>query len=265
MTQPKIKVYVSVPTMGTVADSQVYFFRAAEKKYADRIEFIYPEQCWRRIFHDAARNACVEEFLKSDADIHFFLDSDVTPGDDLFDLVLEHEKWKVAGAAYPIFMTPGGMDRPQLMFTVYKGTAKGGLGAANMPSEGTEYVDGLATGCLFVKREVYEAMERPFFEFKYDPDTRVMTEGEDLGFCKKVTALGHKFYIDYSKAAKHTKNVCLLEVNNYAMEYARRSVAQYDALVRSQVAELAARLSAANAKIKSLEKPVSRLITDLRR
>lgn len=240
----KIKLYCAVPTMGTVSDSQTYFWRAAEKKYGDRIEFIWPEQCWRRIFHDYARNEQVEEFLKSQADILFFLDSDVTPPDDLFDIVLDHEKWQLAGAAYPVFMTPAGLDRPQVTFTVYKGKAGGGLGAAEMPSEGTGFVDGLATGCMFIKRDVFKHLAKPYFEFKFDAETRLMTEGEDLGFCLKVNALGYKFYTDYSKVCKHQKTVCLLEMNNYAMEYARRSVEQYDAMIRPQLNELAARLKA---------------------
>jgi len=240
----KIRVYCSVPTTGTVSDSQTFFWRAAEQKYGDRIEFIWPDKCWRRIFHDFARNAHVEEFLKSSADILFFLDSDVTPPEDLFDLVLEHDKWKLAGAAYPIFMTPAGCERPQVVFTVYKGKANGGLGAAEMPGEGTDFVDGLATGCLFIKREVLEKLAKPYFEFKYDAESRCMTEGEDLGFCKKVNALGYKFYTDYSKVAKHQKSVCLLEINNYAMEYAKRSVEQYDAMIRPQIEQLAQRLKA---------------------
>jgi GT2 family glycosyltransferase len=245
----KIKVYCSVPTTGAVSDSQTYFWRATEKKYGDRVEFIWPEQCWRRIFHDFARNEHVEQFLKSDADILFFLDSDVTPPEDLFDLVIDHEKWKLAGAAYPVFITPAGYDRPQVTFTVYKGKYGGGLGSADMPQSGTEFVDGLATGCMFIKREVFAQLEKPYFEFKYDPTSRLMIEGEDLGFCKKVGSLGFRFYTDYAKVCKHYKSVCLLEVNNYAMEYAKRSVEQYDNLIKPQINELVNRLKKPKSKL----------------
>lgn len=249
----KIKVYCSVPTTGTIADSQTYFWRRAEKLYGDRIEFIWPELCVRRIFHDAARNAHVEDFLKSEADILFFLDSDVVPPPDLFDMVIEHEKWKVAGAPYPIFMTPAGMSQPQIMFTAYKGRGTKGLGAADIPQEGTEFIDGLATGCLFIKREVFEQLSKPYFAFKYDEESRVMLEGEDLSFCKKVTDLGYRFYVDYSKTARHYKHVCLLEMNNYAMEYGKRSVETYAQLMKPFIEELQKR-------IKALKKPVSSII-----
>lgn len=237
-----IKVYCSVPTTGTVADAQVWFWKRTEAKYGDRIQFIWPEQCVRRHFHDFARNEHVRLFLESDADILFFLDSDVVPPDNLMDMVLKHEEWKVAGAPYPIFMTPPGQERPQIMLTAYNGKNGRGLGAADVPESGTAFIDGLATGCMFIKREVLEAMPQPWFEHKYDPTTRMLTEGEDLGFCKKVNAMGHKFYVDYGMVCKHYKTVCLLELNNYAMEYAKRSVEQYDSLIRPKINELVARL-----------------------
>lgn len=245
----KTKVFCAVPTTGQVSDVQTYFWRDAEKKYADRIEFIWPAQCVRRVFHDYARNSLVEEFLKSDAEIMFFLDSDVSPPDDIFDLVVnEKDKWVVAGAPYPIFVVPPGQTDPQIVFTAYKGRgAKGGLAAADVPNTGTEFIDGLATGCLFIKRELFGQLQKPYFAFEYDAETRSLTAGEDLSFCRKVTDLGHKFYVDYSKVCRHYKHVCLLEMNNYTRQYAKRSVEMYDALVRPKVMELQARLAAKKA------------------
>lgn len=236
----KLRIYVAVPTTGVVADMQAFFWREAEAKYADRIEFIWPKSCVRRIFHDYARNAMVEDFLASTADVLFFLDSDVVPPTDIFDLALA-EKWDLCGAPYPVFMTPSGFKHPQVTFTVYRRGSKG-LYAADLPNEGREEVEGLATGCLFIKRHVFDKLAKPYFEFKYDAETRAMTSGEDLGFCHKVNELGYKFLVDYSMVAKHYKSVCLLEVNNYAMEYAKRSVATYDGMIKGQVGALIARL-----------------------
>ena len=255
--QPKTKVYCAVPTMGTVADSQTYFWREAEKLYGDRIEFIWPEQCVRRFGHDFARNSHVEEFLKSGADILFFLDSDVVPPTNVFDLVVNNAKWNLAGAPYPVFMTPSGFERQQVLFTVYKGSNGQGLGVAQVPSSGTEYVDGLATGCLFIKREVLEHMPAPWFEFKYDEKTRKMIEGEDLGFCRKARDLGYKFYVDYSMVCKHYKTVCLLEVNNYAMEYAKRTVDSYSAMIKPLIEQL-------SAKARAAQRPVDKIIKSFR-
>jgi hypothetical protein len=241
MEEKKVKVYCAVPTTGTVADAQTYFWRETEKRYGNKVEFIWPEACVRRVFHDFARNAHVEDFLKSGADILFFLDSDVVPPNDLFDLVLDHEKWSLAGAPYPVFMTPAGVDRPQLVFTAYKGRAGHGLGAADIPKEGKEFIDGLATGCMFIKREVFDKLAKPYFEFTYEAESRKMVEGEDLGFCRKVNDQGFKFYVDFSKVCKHYKNVCLLDMSNYAVEYAKRSLEMYSALIKPLVEQLSAR------------------------
>lgn len=231
----KTKLYVAIPTTGTQCDAQVYALRALEKKYGDRIEFIYPKSCVRRVFHDYARNAMVDEFLASDADIMWFLDSDVSPADHVLDLITEHkDKWMVAGAPYPVFMVPKEDEHPQVVMTVYQGASDEGYHPAKIPYEGTDFVDGIATGCLFIKRELFAELPRPYFEFKFNPETRYMTEGEDMGFMRKVNAAGHKFFIDYSMVCKHYKTVDLLDVNNYAIGFANIALKNLEAQLRAE-------------------------------
>jgi hypothetical protein len=213
--------------------------RRIAAKYADKIELVYPDQLVHRIFHDAARCAIVDEFLATDCDILWFLDSDVTPPEHVLDLVTEHgDKWLCAGAPYPVIQARPGEEERQLVFTAYKGANGKGLSPTRIPHGGTEFIDGLATGCLFIKREVFSKYQKPWFEFKYDPETRVPVEGEDLGFCLKMKALGIPFFTDYSMVCRHTKTVDLLEINNYAISYAQKAVAAYDQDVREQVSTL---------------------------
>jgi hypothetical protein len=225
----KKKLFVAIPTIGSINDAAFYALRKIEEKYKDKVEFIYPEQCVRRIFHDFARNGMVEDFLKSDADILFFLDSDVAPPTDILDIL--DEEWDVAGAPYPIMMTPAGQEIPQIVFTAYKGKGSRGFSMADVPQEGKEFIDGVATGCMFIKRHIFDKLDKPYFEFKYDEESRMLTSGEDLGFCQKINNLGYKFFVDYSKVCKHYKHVCLLDINNYCLDYAQKSVKKYDALV----------------------------------
>lgn len=254
-----IKLYVAIPTTSTVVDAQTYALRDIEKKYKDQIEFIYPKECTRRMFHDYARNAMVEDFLASGADILWFLDSDVSPPVDVLDIVTEHsKKWIVAGAPYPIFVCPYDKLKPQVTIAVYNGTDGVGLCPTKIPYEGTAFVDGLATGCLFIKRELFAELEKPYFEFKFDPQSRQLKEGEDLGFCFKVNKLGYKFFVDYGKICKHYKTVCLLEINNYAIDYANRSVQAYDASIRSQVEELIKRATQVKATKSAIITPFSK-------
>lgn len=235
-----IKLFLAVPTTGTVIDSQVAVLRDLAAKYKDQIEFVYPNKMVRRIFHDFARNAMVEDFLDSGADVMWFLDSDVTPPLHVLDLITEHwDKWKVSGAVYPVFMIPPGFQSAQIVFTAYQKNAAGQLTPqVNIPQSGTDSVDGLATGCLFIKREVFTDFlpEVPYFKFSYNEQTRCMTEGEDFYFARRCGEKGLRFFTDYSMVCRHQKNIDLLDLNNYAVEYANRSVEAYGRAVREQLA-----------------------------
>lgn len=238
------KIYMGIPTTGSIVDVQPHTLRIIEEKYKDEVKLVYPKKSVRRIFHDFARNAIVDEFLESDCDVLWFLDSDIAPQYHVLDLVTKHwDKWLAAGAPYPVFMTPAGDAECQIVFCVYKGNNEQGLSPSDIPYEGIEFVDGLATGCMFLKREIFSKLEKPYFEFKYDNESRKMIEGEDIGFCLKLKKQGIQFLTDYSMVCKHYKNVCLLELNNYAVSFANKSVARYDGLVRGKVEALATMLN----------------------
>ena len=235
-TPKKIRMYLGIPSTGDRSDGQCYLLRELQERYSDRIEFVYPDLCAFRIFHDYARNEVVEEFLESGCDVLWFLDSDVVPPKHTLDLITMHwDKWLVAGAPYPVFMNPPGWETQQVVFTVYKGTDGKGLYPSKIPYSGTEFVDGMATGCIFIKREVFKKLSKPYFEFKFDKESRHMDEGEDLGFCMKLQKLGIKFFTDYSMACKHYKHVDLLDVNNYAIDQSSRAIKEYDTNIKKQV------------------------------
>jgi hypothetical protein len=160
------------------------------------------------------------------------------------DLVVNHkDEWSLAGAPYPIWSTIPGTNELSIAFTVYDGISKEpavegaprGIHMAECPEEGTAFVDGLATGCLFIKRNVFEKLEKPYFEFKYDKESRRIVEGEDLGFALKCHDLGYKFFVDYGMVCKHMKKVCLLDMQNYATKKSNAKTLEYDRLIRESV------------------------------
>ncbi len=235
----KIKIYMGICSTGDRVDAQNYFLRRMEKQYADKIEFVYPEIYVGRIFHDFARNSYIEQFMKTDCDMIWFLDSDIIPAERTLELVTEHGgKWELAGAPYPVWMTQPGFDGPQITYCVYKDLAGDGkLSPAAIPESGVGFIDGIATGCIFIRRSVIEKLKKPYFEFKYHPETREIQEGEDLGFCRKVNALGLKFFIDYSMLAHHMKKISLLDVS-HAIELQKQIVIdQCDRVIRQIVAK----------------------------
>jgi hypothetical protein len=228
-----MKIYLGIPSTGERTDAQMYFLRRIEKRYAGQIELVYPEAFVGRIFHDRARNAYVDQFLKTDCDMIWFLDSDVIPPENVLDLVTLHgSKWKLAGAPYPVWMSVPGFEGQQVVFTVYRGDGSGKLHASKIPQSGTDFVEGIATGCLFIHREVIDKLSKPYFEFKYDPETRDIIEGEDLGFCKKVGALGYKFFTDFSMVCHHFKKISLLDVSNNIEHQKALAVNAYDEKIR---------------------------------
>lgn len=239
--EKKIKIYMGVPSVGNRSDLQCYALREIERLFADKVELVYPKVCVHRVFHDFARNAIVEEFMATDCDILWFLDSDVVPPTGILNMVTDPQQpWELAGAPYPIWMAARESGPAQIVFTSYV-KENGKLRISDVPrNSGRALVDGLATGCLFIKREVFEnpGLEKPYFEFKYREGDRMMYEGEDLGFCLKVSDLGYKFYVDYAYTCSHFKTVNLLDINNYAMDLSNTAVLSYDAQIRPQVRAL---------------------------
>lgn len=235
-----IKVYAGFISMGSRSSEQVHMLRKIEEKYVDKVKIVYPEKLVYRMFHDFARNSVVEDFLKTDCDVLWFLDADISPPENILDLITDnYDKWKLAGAPYPVFMSQPGETFRQVCFTVYRGVIDGkGLGAVtSIPKEGTDFVDGVATGCMFIKREVFDALKKPYFEHVTNPENKKIEMGEDLYFCNKTYNAGFKFFIDYSMVCKHFKEVDLLEVNNYAIDFANKSIDAFNQSLQSQFAK----------------------------
>lgn len=233
----KIRVFMGIPSLGKRSDQQMYVLRQLEAEYKDRIELVYPDFFAGRIFHDCARNHIVKDFLKSGCDVLWFLDSDIVPHHDILELFNNIDQWDMAGCPYPVFMTPERGQMPRIVMCVYKRDETGKFRSAAVPQSGTEYVDGIATGCIFIKRHVFDKIEDPVFEFKYDEKMRDLKMGEDLNFCHKTADLGYKFFINYAYVCRHYKEVDLLDVNNYALDYGNKVLESHDKQVRTIITE----------------------------
>lgn len=239
----KVKIYLGWTSTGQREDIHMYLLRDLQDRYGEVCDLVLPDLCVHRIFHDRARCDVVDEFLASGCDVLWFLDSDVCPPNHVLDLVAHHyDKWQVAGAPYPIANIAPGCSDFGINWTVYKGVDFDksnpdirGIYMSDLPAEGTEFVDGLATGCLFIKREVFAKMEKPWFEFKFDKETRRITEGEDLGFALKCHDLGIKFFVDYGMCCGHQKRVNLLEMSNFAMRIRNSEIAKYVEMVKPEI------------------------------
>lgn len=239
----KTKIYCAWLSTGTREDIQLYQLDEWRQRYGEHIELVLPDTCTHQMFHDAARNSAVEDFLSTDCDILWFLDSDVSPPPHVLDLVAHHkDKWQIAGAPYPIWGPIPGTTDLSILFTVYNGVTTSsttggprGIFMSELPESGTAFVDGLATGCLFIKREVFDKVKAPYFEFKFHPETRRIQEGEDLGFALKCHDLGIKFFVDYGMVCRHFKKLNLLDMNNYAMNMRNFAIKEYCEAVKPEI------------------------------
>ena len=65
-------------------------------------------------------------------------------------------------------------------------------------------VEGIGMGCMMVKTAVLEQIPQPWFEFEWMPESNDWL-GEDMTFCKKLAAVGHKIKVDtiLSKELRH--------------------------------------------------------------
>lgn len=231
---------MGIPSTGKRLDAQNYFLRRIAERYKGRVELVYPDMFVGRIFHDHARSMYVRQFLASGCDAIWFLDSDILPPDRVLDLVADNwEDWDCAGAPYPVWMTQEGYETKQVTYCVYrKSENKPGLFPAAVPlNGGLDYVDGMATGCIFVKRHVFEKLEEPYFEFKYKHETREIIHGEDLNFCQKVSDLGYKFFLDYSMVCHHYKEVSLLDVDEAIQAKVQEAIDASDSQLRQIIAK----------------------------
>jgi hypothetical protein len=61
-------------------------------------------------------------------------------------------------------------------------------------SAGLIEVAGTGTGCMLIRISVFDAMEKPYFN--YDPDEHGELMSEDVVFCRKAAKSGFKIYCD---------------------------------------------------------------------
>lgn len=162
------------------------------------------------------RNIMTRNFLKSDCDALWFVDSDVMPSENSLAL-LNVEDADIVGGVYPILNnksveygeTKSGQNRLPILWSAYSPSedndGKPGFLPMPLPPEPNGLiceVAGLGTGCVIIDRSV---LADPRMEIgKADPDgtravfrtrrteTGKMLWTDDLDFCYRATQLGYK-------------------------------------------------------------------------
>jgi hypothetical protein len=142
-----------------------------------------------------ARNLIVEEFLKTDCEWLLMLDNDVVPPDDLLNILdtlppSQPEQARIwpKGAA--------GVLVPRVYIPAEGYICLGWMYGGESVGNWHELIHA-ATAAMFIHREVFSKLQKPYFEFGTMPDGAPITE--DLMFCTNVRKadfriFGHRGY-----------------------------------------------------------------------
>lgn len=143
----------------------------------------------------SSRNGIVYDFLREDFTHLFFMDSDMTFPENTLSRLLAYDK-DIVGGLYC-------MKLPPFATTAFVKPNGKIQNYVPKPGEGLKEVDAIGTGCLLIKREVFEKMTWPYFWYEEDPPGSEQMMTEDSYFCIKARELGYKVWCDSSVLCGH--------------------------------------------------------------
>lgn len=191
-------VLIAVPHTGTIRTSLAE--RLIDLESRDEVELYFSSK--RPV--DVNRCHIANYFLdETDHEYLLMVDSDVLPPENVLELQ-EYDAGVVSplifsmrdGVPYPV----GAVENEDGNFTMYAGEDHG--------EEDVVDLAGVGTACMLVKREVFEALDEPYFEFVKEPDGSVNT-GEDFDFCRRVGEAGFDIKMVLDKDASHYSTIDL--------------------------------------------------------
>jgi hypothetical protein len=145
---------------------------------------------------DEARNAIADLAVQHKVKYLFFLDDDVTPTKNCLTKLtyyLDQPQNKDVAVVGGIYCTKTDPAVP----LVFKDEGVGPYWEWKMGD--VFEVNGLATGCMLIRVEIFEQLEKPYFKTVDEPSTPTAgttTVTDDLYFCKKVRDKNYKIVAD---------------------------------------------------------------------
>ena len=139
------------------------------------------------------RNLAVKAGRETRAEWVLFLDSDMIFPAETIERLMSHGR-AVIGATYPRKILPLAFIGNRLDGVQFSLADKGVIEATRMP-----------TGCLLIKREIFDRMQEPFFRCGYDEKSGEIL-GEDFWFSDRVRALGYSLWCDM-ELSRHIEHI----------------------------------------------------------
>jgi len=118
----------------------------------------------------------------------FFMDHDMYFGADTVTRLLAHDKDIVAA--------PYNMRSLPLTTTVILLDEKGEKTDGELLPKELFRCEALGCGCMLIKIEVFEKIERPWFAIQIDPESNELVISEDVHFCNQARKAGYDVWCD---------------------------------------------------------------------
>lgn len=189
------KILIGIPLASSVSAEFFRSFLAVVNLMPEEGQCVVYTTKWQNIVK--ARNNIVKEVLKHNFTHLFFMDSDMTFPENTLSRLLQHDKDIVAGL-YTV-------KTPPFNSTAFSGGNGTGAWTSISPlsGDGLIEVEGIATGCLLVKREVLESMAWPWFWYEASPEEKDQMMTEDIYFCLMAKEMGYKIWCDTTLLCGH--------------------------------------------------------------
>lgn len=145
---------------------------------------------------DLSRNNIVNLAKKINCDHIFFVDSDILVEEGQLDRLLSHNKEVVSGVYYKRVPYYEPLPRRKVAENLY----------VPIEIEGNDIIeiDGTGMGCLLINMEIFDRIQYPWFEFKYNNMNGKWGQlSEDLYLCQKLQNIGIKIYCDPTVQCSH--------------------------------------------------------------
>jgi len=194
------KVLVAIGHHGTVRTEMLQVIATIITDGRCRLKIIYPSE---RMTEDRFAKLG-KKVVKEGWDFLLSIDADNPPTKNPLDLVfldkdimgLPTPQW-YSEDKYPIFWTalkkvPNGWDQWE-------------------DRQGLQQVDAVGSGCIIIKRKVFEAIPDAPFERKWNKDG-TQESGADFNFCEKARSRGFEIWTHFDYPCSHFKELDLLEV-----------------------------------------------------
>lgn len=197
-----MKVFIGIPHQGNIRAELSEYLWTLQKNNPDAFLFMHEVSPV-----DVNRNIIARQFLASDCDYLFWIDSDIVPPHGALETLLS-ANCDVTGA---LVQAMRGQDLITLLLK--KKNKKFEL-VKPLPDQLQE-VDATGFGCMLIKREVVQKLidqDGYFCRFHYDKKGNV-TFGEDADFCDRAQKLGYKIMIDNRVFTSHYHVLNMYQIN----------------------------------------------------